>query len=59
VESAKWKAGSSKGKGKEVVVESDDDSEGPEFPKTKKQELAGRKSKMDELVVEAVVSCIR
>jgi hypothetical protein len=35
VESAKQKAGLSKGNSKEVVVESDDDSEGPEFPKTK------------------------
>jgi hypothetical protein len=48
-----------KGKSKEVVVESDDDSEGPEFPETKKQKLAGGKSKMDESVIEAVVSCIR
>jgi hypothetical protein len=52
-------AKSSKGKSKEVVVESDDDSEGPEFPKTKKRKLAGGKSKTDESVVEAVVSCIR
>jgi hypothetical protein len=59
VESTKWKAGSSKGKNKEVVVESDDNSEGPEFPKMKKRKLASRKSKMDESVVEAVVSCIR
>jgi hypothetical protein len=59
VESAKRKAGSSKGKSKEVVVESDDDSEGPEFPKTKKRKLAGRKSKTDKSVVEAVVSCVQ
>jgi hypothetical protein len=32
-ESVKWKAGSSKGKSKEVTVESDDDSEEPEVPK--------------------------
>jgi hypothetical protein len=49
----------SKGKSREVVVESDDDSEGPEFPKTKKRKLAGGKSNTDESVVKAVVSCVR
>jgi hypothetical protein len=56
-ESAKWKAGLSKGKSKEVTVESDDDSKEPEVPKTEKRKLAGRKSKTDETVVEAVVPC--
>jgi hypothetical protein len=58
-ESAKQKAGLSKGESKEVVVESDDDSEGPEVPKTKKRKLAGRKSKTDETVVEVVVPCFQ
>ena len=48
----------SKGKSKEVVIESDNNSEGPELPKTKKQKLAGGKSKTDESVIEAVVLCI-
>ena len=58
-ESAKRKAGSSKGKSKEVIVESDDNSEGAEVPKMKKRKLAGGKSKMDETVVEVVVPCFQ
>jgi hypothetical protein len=57
VESMKWKAGSSKGKSKEVTVESDDDSEEPEVLKMKKRKLVGRKSKMDKTVVTALVPC--
>jgi hypothetical protein len=49
----------SKGKGKEATVESDDDSEEPEVPKTKKRKLVSGKSKMDETVVEAVVPCFQ
>jgi hypothetical protein len=56
-ESTKWKAGSSKGKSKEVTVESDDDSEEPEVPKTKKRKLLGGKSKTDKMVVKVVVPC--
>jgi hypothetical protein len=54
----KWKAGSSKGKSKEVIVESDKNSEGPELLKTKKWKLAGGKSKTDESVIKAVVLCV-
>ena len=58
MESTKQKAGLSKGKSKEVVIESDNDSEGPELPKTKKRKLASGKSKTDESVIEAVVPCV-
>jgi hypothetical protein len=58
VESAKWKARSSKEKRKKVVVESDDNFEGPKLPKTKKQKLASGKFKTDKSVVKSVVSCI-
>jgi hypothetical protein len=55
----KWKARLSMGKSKEVVVESNDDSEGPGLLETKKWKLATRKSKTGESVVEAVVSYVQ
>ena len=58
-ESTKQKAWLSKGKNKEVIVESDDNSEGAKVPKTKKRKLAGGKSKMDETVVKAVIPCFQ
>jgi membrane protein involved in colicin uptake len=61
-ESAKRKAVSSKGKSKAVVLSDSDEAEemdGLELPKMKKRKLGSGKSKTDEMVVEAVVPCLR